>query len=116
MKISPHLNQIARLKTLYIVLTLALVFALGFHGAIHHEHPEEAFGAGPQAAFHGENKKLWLLLGFFVTAFWTLKSRDDSRKRVVTTAANASYAQNIRPRITTLRMLREGVMHPKFFE
>ena len=57
-------------KKLLLVIAIVLVSGMILHAVIPHDHPEEIFGTGIQAALHGNDKKWWLLL--FLAAFLVL--------------------------------------------
>jgi uncharacterized membrane protein len=64
------LKKSLKIRNLLLIIAFLIITALSLHAVITHDHPEDVFGSGMQAALHGNDKKWWLLL--FLAAFLVL--------------------------------------------
>jgi hypothetical protein len=96
-----------------------MVTALSLHAVIPHDHPEEVFGTGIQAALHGNDKKWWLLLlvaAFFVLFGNSVKNALNKNCQIFPSHSFwlTSNFSNIFDPIR--EALRRGILHPKLCE
>lgn len=57
------------LRRAAVCAALLLISTFILHAAIPHDHPEEVFGTGAEAALHSGDKKWWVLLVLVTFAF-----------------------------------------------
>lgn len=106
-------------KNLLLVIAIIVMSGTLLHAVIPHDHPEEIFGTGIQAALHSEDKKWWLLLllSFFIALGGLLKNgltHDHSLSvRRPSFWLTFGFSKILDPIREALRM---GILHPKLYE
>ncbi len=112
------LNRQNTLKTIVLIIAIALIASFVLHDIIPHSHPHHLFGTGIQAAFHGEDKKWWsiivlasLLLSFAITSRWRLENKLAGKSFL---HRSSYFILDFSKIFNPLReALRRGILHPK---
>ena len=116
-KAQRKITRLFRTKNVLFILALLLILSFCLHALSHHEHPKDLFGEGPQAAFHGEDKKWWAL---FIALSLSLAYVSFFRKQRDAASQISRQGETFPPARGSLILfdplheaLRKGVMHPK---
>jgi hypothetical protein len=104
-------------KCMVLLIAFALLSAFVLHEIVPHEHAEEVFGTGVEAALHGQDRK-WLMLLLLSALLWIFS---DSLKRQNDLLLWGGLPRNsvfrefgfLKVFNAVFQALRRGIMHPK---
>jgi len=107
-------------KNLLLIIAIILVTGMLLHAVIPHDHPEEIFGIGIQAALHSTDKKWWLLLllsSFFIAFGGLLKNGLTDKHSIFAHRLSFWLTFDFSKIFDPIReALRTGILNPKLCE
>jgi len=112
-------KKLFELKYLLIAMAVLMLLSLSVHALIPHDHPQEIFGTGMQAALHGNDKKWWilLLLAALLVLFRNSIKNDLDNNRQILARRSFWLTSNLSNIFDPIReALRRGILNPKLCE